>query len=59
MSIYRKWYCTCSGVPMELPLVPSAIEDEPDEPACERCGATPSSDPKKTVIYRDVEDWED
>ncbi len=59
MSIYRKWYCTCSGRPLELPLAPPAAEEDPEEPACERCGATPSSDPRKTVIYRDVEDWED
>lgn len=59
MGIYRKWYCTCSGKPVELAPVPPPVEDDPDEPACERCGATPSSDPKRTIIYRDVEDWED
>ena len=59
MSIYRKWYCTCSGTAGGTAAGPAGAEDEPDEPVCERCGATPSSDPKKTVIYRDVEDWED
>ena len=59
MSIYRKWYCTCSGKPVELPSAPENVDDEPVEPACQHCGATPSSDPRKTVIYRDIEDWED
>ena len=59
MAIYRKWYCTCSGMPVELAPPPPVLDDEPDEVACEICGATPSSDPKKTVIYRDIEDWED
>jgi len=59
MAIYRKWYCTCSGMPVELVPAPPIFDDEPNEAACERCGATPSSDPKKTVIYRDIEDWED
>lgn len=58
MSIYRKWYCTCRGKPIELTVV-DAGEDEPGEPSCQRCGASVSSDPKKTIIYRDVEEWED
>jgi hypothetical protein len=35
------------------------VEDEPLEPACRRCGATPSSDPKKTITFREVDTWED
>jgi hypothetical protein len=58
MSIYRKWYCTCTGKPVELGSK-ELLEDEPLEPACEICGATPSSDPKKTIIYREIEDWDD
>jgi hypothetical protein len=58
MTVYRKWYCTCTGQPVEL-TYRETCEDEPLEPICERCGATPSSDPKRTVIYRDVEGWED
>lgn len=58
MTIYRKWYCTCTGQPIELGAN-ELLEDEPLEPACELCGATPSSDPKKTIIYREVEDWDD
>jgi len=59
MSLYRKWYCACSGSPIELITPPPLDEDEPAEPACQHCGATPSSDPRKTVVYRDEDDWED
>ncbi len=58
MSTYRKWYCTCTGKPLELEYQVAA-EDEPEEPVCRRCGASRSSDPRKTVIFREVEDWED
>lgn len=58
MTIERKWYCTCSGAPVELGMVETG-EDEPGEPACQRCGASVSSDPKKTVIFKDVESWDD
>lgn len=57
MDIYRKWYCTCTGKPIELEAQELG-EDEPLEPTCRRCGATPSSDPKKTVTAREIEDWE-
>lgn len=57
MSVYRKWYCTCTGKPVELDYE-ETLEEE-GEPYCDRCGATPSSDPKQTIIFRDVEDWED
>lgn len=56
MEVYRKWFCTCSGQPVELNYDESLEEEERGEPYCERCGATPSSDPRKTIIYRDEED---
>lgn len=58
MTIYRKWYCDCRGKPVELEAVES-IEDEPMEPACRYCGATASSDPRKTISYRDIDASED
>lgn len=58
MTVYRKWYCTCTGEPIEL-TYEEIQEDEPVVPSCEFCGATPSSDPKKTIIYRDEENWDD
>ncbi|ALC17766.1 hypothetical protein DSOUD_3040 [Desulfuromonas soudanensis] len=58
MSVYRKWYCTCKGLPVEL-VYEENFEEEKGEPFCQGCGATPSSDPKQTVLYRDIEDWED
>jgi hypothetical protein len=42
------------GQPRELVVV-EAGEDETLEAACPRCGATPSSDPKRTIGYRDEE----
>jgi hypothetical protein len=54
MDVYRKWFCTCTGKPIELGYI-VAEEEERGEPACERCGATPSSDPKHTIIYEDEE----
>ncbi len=58
MSVYRKWYCTCKGKPVELEYQ-EISEDERGEPACRYCGASQSSDPKHSVIYREIEDWED
>ena len=58
MSIYRKWYCSCRGKPLELNVVFSA-EDEPVEPTCQRCGASPSSDPHHTLSFKDIESWND
>jgi hypothetical protein len=58
MDVYRKWYCTCSGKPLELSYDHSEDEEDVGEPACERCGATPSSDPKRTISYKDVEEWD-
>ena len=52
MIIERIWFCNCSGQPRELVMVETA-EDETGEPTCPRCGASPSSDPKRTVGYRD------
>lgn len=54
MIIERTWYCSCTGQPRELVLVETA-EDEAGEPTCTRCGASPSSDPKRTISYRDEE----
>jgi len=60
MTVYRKWYCICTGKPLELEYQSTPVdEDDLAEPACRRCGATPSSDPKHTVSFRDVENWED
>jgi len=54
MIVERKWFCKCTGQPRELVFVETA-DDEAGEPTCPRCGASPSSDPKHTVSYRDVE----
>ncbi|MDT8419279.1 MAG: hypothetical protein RQ754_02515 [Desulfuromonadales bacterium] len=58
MSVYRKWYCSCSGRPEEL-VYNDQFEDEAGEPECSRCGASPSSDPKHTISFRDQEEWDD
>ena len=58
MTVYRKWYCSCRGKPLELAPVEN-FEDEPLEPICQRCGASPSSDPRHTISYKDVENWDD
>lgn len=58
MSVTRKWYCTCRGEPVELPYLES-LEDEPVEPTCPRCGASPSSDPRHTITFKDREEWDD
>ena len=57
MDRARKWFCSCSGELVELPFV-EVEEEEPQEPACGLCGATPSSDPKQTISYRDEEEWD-
>lgn len=58
MTVYRKWYCSCRGKPLELTALETG-EDEPVEAVCERCGASPSSDPRHTISYRDVENWQE
>lgn len=55
----RKWFCACSGQPRGLNEEKLVDEEEGAEPFCPRCGATPSSDPKKTLTYRDQETWDD
>ena len=52
MDTIRKWYCSCRGKPLELTFE-DPLEEEQGEPTCNRCGASPSSDPKKTISYRD------
>lgn len=58
MSVYRRWYCNCTGQPIELSYeeLLEGEEGENAEPFCETCGATPSSDPRQTVSYRDEEE---
>ncbi|MDY6849143.1 MAG: hypothetical protein AB7F20_10540 [Geoalkalibacter sp.] len=59
MSVFRRWYCRCSGEPRELNYE-RVLEDETlGEPFCDRCGATPSSDPRHTITFKDEEDYED
>ena len=58
MSTYRRWFCSCKGTPRELVVDPH-VEDDSLEPTCPLCGATPSSDPKRTISYRDREDHSD
>lgn len=58
MTVYRKWYCSCRGNPAELNIVETE-EDEPVEATCQRCGASVSSDPKRTISYKDIENWDD
>ena len=53
MIVERRWFCSCSGQARELVYVETG-EDEAAEPACPRCGASPSSDPKRTISYKDV-----
>ena len=59
MSVYRKWFCNCRGKLEELNYERVLDEEQGGEPFCEHCGATPSSDPKHTITYKDVEDYED
>jgi hypothetical protein len=58
MAGYRKWFCHCKGQPRELVPDPH-VEEDSLEPACPICGATPSSDPKHTISYKDYEDYSD
>jgi hypothetical protein len=59
MDVYRIWYCRCTGKPLELSYEDPIEEEVRGEPVCRACGASPSSDPRKTISYRDVEDWKD
>jgi hypothetical protein len=52
METIRKWYCSCRGKPQEL-FFANPLEEEMGEPTCSRCGASPSSDPKKTISFKD------
>lgn len=59
MSVYRRWFCNCTGKPVELSYDQILDEEIPGEPVCEHCGAGPSSDPKRTLSFRDEETFED
>jgi len=61
MDVERRWYCNCTGKLVELNYSEAWEEDEDgaSEPACERCGATPSSDPKHTLVFRDAVGYDD
>jgi hypothetical protein len=60
LTFYRKWSCIYIGKPLELEYQSTPVdEDEEEEPTCRRCGATPSSDLRKTVSYRGIENWDD
>ena len=52
METTRKWYCSCRGKPIEIYFA-DPLEEEQGEPTCNRCGASPSADPKKTISYHD------
>ena len=54
METNRKWFCSCRGKPVELSFE-NPLEEEQGEPTCTRCGASPSSDPKKTISYKDYQ----
>ncbi|SHI90492.1 hypothetical protein SAMN02745165_01085 [Malonomonas rubra DSM 5091] len=58
MTVYRQWFCKCSGKALELVGDPH-IEEESLEPTCPRCGATPSSDPKHTISFKDRDNYSD
>lgn len=57
MEVYRIWYCTCTGKPQEVSYEEALDEEDRGEPVCRLCGASPSSDPRRTLSYRDVEDF--
>ena len=58
MTVYRQWFCKCSGKKLEL-VNDHYVEEDSLEPTCPRCGATPSSDPKRTISFTDREDHSD
>lgn len=58
MTVYRQWFCECSGTLRELVADPH-VEEDSIEPVCPRCGASPSSDPKHTIRFADREDYSD
>lgn len=58
MDVVRRWFCSCSGKLVELVYTEGWEEGEPGEPVCERCGATPSSDPKQTLAFRDLASYD-
>jgi len=58
MTEIRQWFCNCDGKRREL-VFDLFVEDDSREPACPRCGATPSSDPKRTLSFIDREDHAD
>ena len=58
MDTIRRWYCKCRGNPIELTFA-DPLEEELGEPVCNRCGASPSSDPKRTISFRDFKGGEE
>ena len=58
MTLQRQWFCNCQGKIRELVADPY-VEEDSLEPACPICGATPSSDPKHTISYRDRDEHAD
>ncbi|RMF47362.1 MAG: hypothetical protein D6751_02940 [Deltaproteobacteria bacterium] len=52
-DVERRYFCNCTGKPIELIPVETE-EEEVFDLICQRCGASPSSDPKHTISYQDV-----
>jgi len=55
MPTLRQWFCSCTGKKRELVMDPH-VEEDSLEPTCPRCGATPSSDPRRTISYRELDE---
>ena len=55
METVRRWSCTCTGQPVELEVESPDELEEGAEPVCWRCGASPSSDPKRTIRFREYD----
>lgn len=52
-DVERRYFCNCTGKPIEL--IPVETEEEGTlDLICQHCGASPSSDPKHTISFKDV-----